>query len=493
MTIIQKTFDKMLEGLVPEEETALLAVSGGVDSICMAELFVRSRWNGRIAVAHCNFHLRGEESDSDEALVRSWAESHGAVFHSVDFDTERYAAVHSQSIEMAARELRYDWFASLCREHGYYAVAVAHNANDNAETLMLNLLRGTGLRGISGMRPVSEVPVSDRRVGGVRLIRPLLPFTRAQIVEYAREYGLEWHEDRTNAESVYKRNKIRNLVFPVFESINPSFLDTLSRDMAVFSQENAIADGYFEEVRARVCLERPREGECLRVDAAALRREKHWEYVLYRLLEPFGFKSGSLEPLAALMRSGGTFSGRKFNVQGYRILTSGDFIIVKENAAPVRARLHVLPEIAENDVCMTVEGEGLYTFGGRTMRVSLEPVTGDAAAEARLKASSGAIVADASALPFPFLMRGWRHGDWMRPFGMRGRKKLSDIFSDMKLSLDEKDSAVVFVRPSADENGNAGEHVAAVCGNASGKFCCRADEALRASSGTSMLLCIRTV
>ncbi len=490
---MQNAFDKILEGLIPEGETALLAVSGGIDSICMAELFVRSRLNVHIAVAHCNFHLRGAESDADAELVRSWALAHGAVFHSVDFDTEKYAAEHAQSIEMAARELRYDWFASLCLTYGYYAVSVAHNANDNAETLMLNLLRGTGLRGISGMRPVSEVPVSKQELAGVRLIRPLLQFSRELVSDYVNVCHAAYHDDRTNAETVYKRNRIRHLVFPVFESLNPSFLSTFSREMSVFSQENAIADDYFNAARSRVCG-MPEAGECLRVNVTALRAESHWEYILYRLLEPFGFKSRALDPVAALVKGSGTFSGKEFYAAGYRILTSGGCLIVKKGVtAARRGRLPVLPEIIESDVCSIVEGASMYSFGGYDVKVSLVSSDGDAARLARRLACSSVLAADSGALTFPFLIRGWRAGDWMRPLGTRGRKKLSDIFIDMKLNRDEKAHALVIVCPAMEKKNPAGEHVAAVCGYASGRFYCRVDEYVKASSGTASLVCVEAV
>lgn len=166
---MQERFDRILKGLLPDGEAVLLAVSGGVDSMCMAELFLNTTAKVRFALAHCNFHLRGEESDSDEALVRAWAESHGVIFIKKDFDTKEYAASNGVSIEMAARELRYTWFAEVCRERGFAALAVAHNANDNAETMILNMLRGTGVKGMTGMRGSSLLPGSD-----ARLIRPLL-------------------------------------------------------------------------------------------------------------------------------------------------------------------------------------------------------------------------------------------------------------------------------------------------------------------------------
>lgn len=211
----------------------LVAVSGGIDSMCLATK-VRLE-GGPFAIAHCNFGLRGKESDEDEAFVRSWAGAAGIPLHVKRFDTKEYASDQGISVEMAARRLRYHWFGELCREHGYEAVAVAHNANDNAETLLLNLLRGTGLRGITGMRPSAFIPDPD--YADIPLLRPLLGMTRQDIEAFAAEHKLQWREDATNALNDFKRNKIRNLVFPVFKEINPSFIQTLNRDMERFADE----------------------------------------------------------------------------------------------------------------------------------------------------------------------------------------------------------------------------------------------------------------
>ena len=211
----------------------LVAVSGGIDSMCLAEK-VRLE-GGPFAIAHCNFRLRGADSDADEALVRSWAASHGITCHVKHFDTQAFAASEGISIEMAARRLRYHWFGQLCREHGYSGVAVAHNANDNAETLILNLLRGTGLRGLIGMKASGFIPDPD--FADIPLLRPLLGMTRDDIVAFAAENGLSWREDATNALNDYKRNKIRNLVFPIFKEINPSFVKVLNRNMQQFSEQ----------------------------------------------------------------------------------------------------------------------------------------------------------------------------------------------------------------------------------------------------------------
>ena len=211
----------------------LVAVSGGIDSMCLAEKVRLS--GGPFAVAHCNFSLRGEESDADEALVRAWTARHGITCHIKRFETRIFAEAEGISVEMAARRLRYHWFGELCREFGYEGVAVAHNANDNAETLILNLLRGTGLRGITGMKENGFLPDPD--YADIPLLRPLLRMTRAEIETFAKENGLSWREDGTNALNDCKRNIIRNLVFPVFADINPSFVQTLNRDMARFRTE----------------------------------------------------------------------------------------------------------------------------------------------------------------------------------------------------------------------------------------------------------------
>ena len=217
----------------------LVAVSGGRDSMVLAEKVRRE--GGPFAVAHCNFRLRGADSDADEALVRDWAARYGVPCHVKVFDTEAYAATEGISIEMAARKLRYRWFGELCRAHGYEAVLVAHHAGDNAETFFLNLLRGTGIQGLTGMKERSFLPDPD--YADIPLRRPLLGLTRADIDSLVAEWQLPFREDRTNAENTVKRNKFRNQVFPVLREINPSFEKNLSEDMGRLSMAAAIADG----------------------------------------------------------------------------------------------------------------------------------------------------------------------------------------------------------------------------------------------------------
>lgn len=636
--MIQKSFDRTIVGLVPEKETALLAVSGGIDSICLASLFLNSSAGRRFAVAHCNFHLRGEDSDSDEALVAAWCGRNGVRYHKADFDTEQYASSHNVSIEMAARELRYDWFASLCRDNGYYGVAVAHNANDNAETLILNLLRGTGLRGITGMQVETVVPVTRNELSGVRLLRPMLSFSREQIEEYVAANSLEYHDDRTNAETVYKRNRIRHLVFPVFESLNPSFLTTFAREMNAFSEVQEIADDYFISVRESVC-EPAGKDDLLRVNAVRLCHLKHYKYVLYRLLEAYGFRDRLLEPVVRLLESGKTFSGKVFEAPGYELITSGECLIVRKAAqvvpdspvvservdvhgdranlqgdlrggvtvgtpvgvqvgkrgsvmvgkwggtqngvqvdkqggapggaqvdeqggesSPVASENHGLEEcfglvgrgsasitssfvgsglsysglagrgsarrlrgtlmtggtvINENEACSVVRTTGEYVFDDFRVNVSVSEAGADPVADAKSLAREGIAAFSSEALTLPFLLRGWQNGDWMRPVGLNGKKKLSDIFTGLKMNIEEKSRALVIVLPgSAGEGAESGDsssdvsdsgsskrgadnigtdavrgvRVAGVCGYVSGRFFFRIDESVMVTPATVSIL-----
>lgn len=255
------------------------------------------------AVAHCNFTLRGEESDGDEKFVRDWCAERGVRCFVKRFETAEYAASHGISIEMAARDLRYAWFAELCREHGFEAVAVAHNANDNAETLILNLLRGTGTRGIRGMESSAEK------------LRPLLGTTRAEIREWMQSRGYSWREDRTNADSVYKRNLIRNEVFPLFERINPSFIQTLGRDMAHFAEVDDIAEDYFREAVEKLGCDLSDPV----VNIPLLKSFKHWKYVLWRILEPYNLSEETFGKLTALLESDRTISGKVFQAPGHLV------------------------------------------------------------------------------------------------------------------------------------------------------------------------------
>lgn len=300
----------------------LLAVSGGIDSMYLANRRSELFPGAEFAVAHCNFGLRGEESDGDEEFVRNWCRENGLECFVTGFDTEAMASSRGISIEMAARELRYGWFSKLCTENGYDAVAVAHNANDNAETLILNLLRGAGTRGLRGM---SEESV----MGGLRILRPMLDISRKEIQQWMKRSGCSWREDRTNSENEYKRNKIRNVVFPVFSEINPSFIRTLGRDMGHFAKSDDIAEDYYLSVLPSIRVENP-DGGYPSYNLKALMAQKHWEYVLWRMLEPYRLSEETFEKLTALLKSGRTISGKVFESPTHIIAIKRKLITIQD-------------------------------------------------------------------------------------------------------------------------------------------------------------------
>ena len=398
----------------------LLAVSGGIDSMYLANRASELFPGALLALAHCNFCLRGEESDGDEAFVRQWCRERGMECHVKRFDTLGYAEAHGLSTEMAARELRYGWFAQLCSEYGYEATAIAHNADDDAETLMLNLIRGTGLRGISGM---------GERPG---IVRPLLRTSREEIRKWMLEHGCSWREDSTNAQSLYKRNVLRNEIFPRLRDLNPSLTATLCEDMERFAQAGAIVEDYWLDARERVLCG---DGS---IDLRALLGLKHWEYVLWRLLEGSGIRKGEFEDLRDTLRSGRQIGGKRF---GPVVATS--------------TRL----ELCATSVC-----------DGPELLCELLPRE----ALSSLKQEEGCLVLDADKVPQPLRIRHFQQGDWMRPLGMGGRrKKLSDILKELGYTVGSKAGVRVLEIE--------GSHVGAI-------LCSRIDETLKVDGTTSRVL-----
>ena len=504
----------------------LLAVSGGVDSMCLADLWVRCFGAGSFAIAHCNFHLRGEESDGDEALVTKWAEENGVRMHRVDFDTVGYAAENGLSIEMAARELRYRWFGELCQKHEYEAVVVAHHADDNAETLVLNMVRGAGLKGLTGMKPVSPLPYLSRHCdehptrhcdehptrhceerSDVAILRPLLTFTRKQIEGHVFAWKVPYREDSTNSSVEYRRNSIRHEVFPLFERMNPSYVRTLNREMTYLSDASSIVEEWCRMQLSAVVdphvgtlslLRMTPEGsrtpqsdqngpyeaslhtslrgfeEAVAISIPRLLEIPQWRYLLYYILEPYGFNTSVLESLENLLMSDRTLSGKRFESSGYVLRTERQSLVVVPKMAgqaghdvpghPVHDVLvepghdvAVIPDLI-GDPFVPVRGSGAYHCNGRRFVVEVLPWS----AEMPLQQPAGTLIFDADRLKFPFVCRGWRSGDWMIPLGMKGKKKLSDMFTDLKYSHQDKENALVLVDCTGDRAEK--QHIAALLG-----------------------------
>ena len=455
----------------------LLAVSGGKDSMTMSDLALRAaggentegfeRFRGAVlGVAHCNFHLRPGDCDADAALVEQWARAHGLPFHRADFDTLAYAREKGVSMEMAARELRYDFFARLCRDEGYEAVAVAHNADDQAETLLLHLIRGCGLDGACGMAGETVLPSAVPAGGPAEpsdsagetypvparplLLRPLLRRTREEINGYVIVRRVPFREDKSNAESVCQRNLLRNKVFPLLRKINPSAVETLCRDIGNFRRSRQALDWYLQHTWDEALLpdipnasgsapvsDLPDAWRCdLSLIPLAILPE-----ALFRLLSAYGFGFETVDAVLALTKRG----GKKVNASE-GVLTEGKLFYSVKHVLLVRGdflRLRPKEYASPQPVVETLDWQD-----GMPLK---QPV--------------GVTVVDADALPEGWTVRPWREGDWMRPLGMGGRrKKLSDLFTDLGFDAFDKADAWVLASPEpVSGDGQAAEDCVSVC------------------------------
>ena len=419
-----------------DSRPVLVGLSGGADSVALLSVLVRL---GYACVAlHCDFHLRGEESERDAAFARTFAESLGVPFYQTDFDTVAYAREHHLSIEMAARALRYAWFEELRERLGAQAIAVAHHRDDSVETVVMNLIRGTGIRGLTGIRP---------RNGFV--VRPLLCVSRADIVAWLENQGIRYVTDSTNLSDAYTRNFIRLNVLPLLERINPSVREAIARSAEHLS---AVASVYAYEI-ARACEEVIVSEGCLSIEA--LCRFPAPEAILYELLKEYGFSRWvSAEVFDALRKE----SGKVFYSKTHRLLKD-------------RAYLWIVPlerEAEKTSFLLDPSREIYREPVGLTFREL--PITPDFQIEKNRRFA----YFDADKLRFPLTLRKWREGDWFVPFGMKGRQKLSDYFSDHKFSRIEKEKAWLLC---------SGDAIIWLIGE-------RADNRFRINSGTKRVLAV---
>jgi len=389
----------------------LVAVSGGIDSMSMANLILKCEYPN-FAVATVNFNLRGEESNRDEALVRNWTDENNIKFYSKSFDTEGYALSKGISIQMAARELRYGWFYELMENDGFDCLAIAHNLNDTVETLFINILRGTGVDGLAAIREVVEIPLK-----GKKIIRPLLGFTRKEIEEYSAKEEVKYFHDHTNFENHYSRNKIRNLIFPLIEEINSSFLHTAEKSIKHFTTAgNILRDLYLQKREIILVPEStPEKTEFL---LEPLLSEKYPEYWLFMLLEEYGFNSDQVHQISASLN--GT-PGKLFYSSTHRVLKDRYKLII----TPI-----TLPENDEGQLNITDIVEiSVYEKGAQ-----FTPAP-----------SNKIFFMDADKIEFPLSVRKWKDGDKFRPLGMFGNKKVSDYLTDVKRDMFTKENRYVLI------------------------------------------------
>lgn len=412
--LLLDAFEKYIEEneLFSHDDKLLLTVSGGVDSMVMMSLVAAAGY--RFGVAHCNFQLRGAESDDDEKLVEREALRYGAEFFNMRFDTTGEMSRTGESMEMAARRLRYAWFRELCDEHGYTAIAIAHHSNDSIETFFINMLRGTGLRGLTGI---------TTQVG--RVVRPMMFATRKDIHDYAVAHRIPFREDSSNKSTKYLRNKVRLGLVPMLKEINPQFTTIMRRNIARLSQAQDFITSAINIVKDEV-LEH--NDDMHRLKIANIRPTLPRNYVIYEILSSeYGFKGDVVDSLCHAIDAQAT--GRRFYAREWvAVVDRGDVVITP---------------ITEEDSCETIVERGtVRSYAGGSV-LYYEYCNIDFIDS--LDQGENVALLDADKLHFPLKVRRWQEGDWFVPFGMSGRKKLSDYLIDKKVSIAEKKRQFVLV------------------------------------------------
>jgi tRNA(Ile)-lysidine synthase len=394
--------------LFTREEPVLLAVSGGVDSIVLTHLMHKANYN--FSIAHCNFKLRGEASEGDEVFVRNLAQQLGKKVYVKEFRTSEYATSNGISIQMAARELRRQWFESLAISEGFVKIVTAHHFNDSLETALYNITKGTGIAGLTGMPPSNGI-----------YARPLMFATRQLILEYARSNQLAWREDASNATTKYHRNLIRHQVIPVLKQINPalefSFQSTVERITAAAN----IYRGVIEKYRLELLIA---DGKGYRVSVSAIQNTNEPRQIIYEILLPFGF---NYHQAADILSSLGKQSGKRFFSMEYSLTIDRDFaFLMPQESSPEM----VMPVNLQDPHLSFLDQDFYFENGPRE--------------NYEINADLESALLDMDQLTFPLTVRRWKEGDWFRPLGMRNKKKVSDFMIDLKIPLNLKERIPVF-------------------------------------------------
>ena len=390
--------------LLPTGCKVIVGLSGGADSMVLLDLLKLLGYH--CVAAHCNFHLRGDESQRDADFVRRWCKDIDIPFRSVDFDTHQYATDRKISIEMAARELRYNWFEVIRQQEDAEAIAVAHHKDDSVETLLLNLIRGTGIRGLTGIRPKNG-----------RVIRPLLCVSRSEIEQYLDERGIPAIFDSSNNDDRFLRNAIRLRVIPLLEQLNPSVKEAIHRTSQHLTEAEKVYTSAITEQTAALF-----QGGEINIDA--LKRSPSPSSLLFEILTPLGFNPSVIEDITESINA---TPGKQFLGDRFRVIKDREAFLVT-----------ALPETEIANV-YTVEEDATSLNKPIMMQIrSLEmPVV--------VEKHKSTLTVDRDLLHFPLLLRRWQAGDWFIPFGMKGRKKLSDFFTDRKMNLRDKEEVWVLL------------------------------------------------
>jgi tRNA(Ile)-lysidine synthase len=388
--------------LFNQKDKLLLALSGGADSISLAHLLLKNGFT--FAIAHCNFQLRGKDSDLDQVFVQEFAESNKLPFYTKNFGDHFQAKENKKpSTQLTARNLRYEWFNELCDEHNLDYILTAHHANDNVETLLFQLSRGTGIKGMRGILPKSG-----------RLIRPLLFATRPEIEEYIQQNDLKFREDTSNATDNYNRNYIRHQIVPKFEKLNPSFTTSVQETIERMQEVEQLFNYAIQQIKSQVLKEG--RGEVI-IDLEKLKTHPAPQTVLYELVQEYGFTSDQIRQILTAT------SGQIVESQSHELLIDRhEAILQLKSSTPIQSPITI------NKTTTTIQVESTQ------ITIQLLDINNFTCSK-----SSNIAQLDADKLTFPLSLRHWKEGDYFYPLGMKGKKQLvSDFFNNNKLSIFQK-------------------------------------------------------
>lgn len=392
-------FKRHIHNQFPEliQNNFLLACSGGLDSVVLAHLCYQCKLD--FTLAHCNFKLRGEESNQDEHFVRELAKKMNKSFLVKEFETHEYVKNRKVSIQMAARDLRYEWFSQLMKERQIKTLVTAHHADDNLETFIINLSRGTGIKGLIG------IPSRTRTIA-----RPLLAFSRTQIMEFANSEEITWREDQSNAETKYLRNKIRHEIVPILKELHPTFLKNIIETQKHLQQIGDISDYHIGQIKEELFI---KDNEVIRIKIEALQALKPLEAYIHALFSEYGFTEW--EDLQHLLTA---MSGKVVYSKTHRLVKDRDVLLLSSISDKVETQYEIVESCAqiENPINLSISNVDLIEETGPNV-----------------------LYVDKETLKYPMTLRKWHKGDYFYPLGMRGRKKISKYFKDEKVDVIAKE------------------------------------------------------
>ena len=396
--------------LFKKTDKLLIAVSGGVDSVVLCDLCFSAGLN--FEMAHCNFQLRGEESEADEKFVIELASKYKVKYHVVKFETENYAAENKQNIQLAARNLRYEWFNDiLSNDSAITNILTAHHADDNLETILMNFFKGTGINGLKGIQS------NHAGIGG-KIVRPLLFANKSELIDYAQSNNCQWREDVSNESDKYTRNFFRNQIIPLIENVIPEAKANIQNNIKRFNEIAVIYDNAILNIKSKL-LER--KGNEIHIPVLKLLKIDAFETILFEIIKPYNFTSSQLKDAVNLLHAD---SGKYVMSGTHRILKNRNWLIISPN------------ETQDEPVFIIESDTKIVHFGSNKITIENTSST-------QLSNDSAIALLDLKNIHFPFILRKWKQGDYFYPLGMLKKKKLSRFFIDLKLSLLEKENTWV--------------------------------------------------